>query len=72
MDELSSRLAAYAAAAEPNELPHGVVRAASLHLVDSLACAIPAYRCETAEIARRLAKSPAPERYPGRILGFGG
>src|SRR5690348_13212193 len=71
MDELSSRLASFAAAAVPSDLSDGAVQAASLRLVDSLACAIPAYRCETAEIARRLAKGTAPERHPGRILGFG-
>jgi 2-methylcitrate dehydratase len=71
MDDLSSRLAQYAATARISDLSGPVIQAATLRLVDSLACAMPAYECEAASIARRLARGSAPERYSGRILGFG-
>src|SRR3954463_1745532 len=54
-----------------DELPEDVVHAATRFVVDTLACAIAAYDCESARIGRRLAGGVAPARYPGRILGYG-
>lgn len=68
MDNLTARLAEYAAGLRFEELPPEVVRAATQRLVDALACAIGGYRCTQAEIGRRLARGVAPERYPGRLL----
>ena len=68
MDNLTSRMAEYAAGLRFEDLPPEVVRAATQRLVDSLACAIGGYDCLQAEISRRLARGAAPERYPGRLL----
>jgi 2-methylcitrate dehydratase len=70
MDHLTRRLANYAANARPESLPAAVRQAATLRLVDSLACAIAAYDCEPAAIARRIAQGQVPEGLAGRILGF--
>lgn len=71
MDNLTRLIADYASSLSFEELPAEVVHAATQRTVDSLACAIAAYRCEPAQIALRLARRAVPERYPGRILGFG-
>jgi len=71
VDDLTRHLAAYAAGAGFDSLPEPVVQAASLRIVDSLACAIAAYDCETAAIGRRLAYGAVSDRYAGRTLGFG-
>ncbi len=71
MDNLTRLIADYASSLSFEELPAEVVHAATQRTVDSLACAIAAYRCEPAQIALRLARRGVPERYPGRILGFG-
>jgi 2-methylcitrate dehydratase len=71
MDDLTRRIADYASSLSFDELPEEVVLAGTQRMVDSLACAIAAYRCESANIARNLARGAAPDRYPGRILGFG-
>lgn len=72
MDNLTRLIAEGAASLSFDDLPSSVVEAATQRLVDSLACAVAAYRSETAEIGWRLAQGAAPTRYPGRILGFGG
>jgi 2-methylcitrate dehydratase len=71
LDDLTRRIAAYAAGARFQDLPDEVVHTATVRMVDSLACAIAAYDCDAAAIGRRLARGAVPERYPGRILGFG-
>jgi len=71
MDNLTRLIANYAATLTFEDLPEEVVHAATQRMVDSLACAIAAYRCEPAQIALRLAQRAVPEQYPGRILGFG-
>ncbi len=71
MDNMTRLIADYASSLSFEELPAEVVHAATQRTVDSLACAIAAYRCESAQIALRLARRAVPERYPGRILGFG-
>ncbi len=71
MDNLTRLIADYASSLSFDELPEEVVHAATQRMVDSLACAIAAYRCEPAQIGLRLARGAAPQRYPGRILGFG-
>ncbi len=70
MDNLTRQIAEYAAGLRFDELPAEVVHSAAQRVVDTLACAIAAYTCEPAEMGRRLARGAAPERYPGRILGF--
>ncbi len=71
MDNLTRLIADYASSLSFEELPEEVVHSATQRMVDSLACAIAAYRCEPAQIGLRLARGAAPQRFPGRILGFG-
>jgi len=71
MDNMTRVIADYASSLTFAEVPDEVVRAAKQRMVDSLACAIAAYECEPARIGRRLARGAIPERYVGRILGFG-
>lgn len=71
MDGLTRLIAEGAAGIAFEDLPEEVVHAASQRMVDSLACAVAAYRSETAQIGVRLARGATPERYPGRILGYG-
>lgn len=71
MDNLTRLIADYASSLTFEELPDEVVHAATQRMVDSLACAIAAYRCQPAQIGLRLARGAAPQRYSGRILGYG-
>lgn len=71
MDHLTRVIAEYATGLSFDELPVEVRTAATHRMVDSLACAVGAYHCEPANIARDLARGAAPEHLPGRILGFG-
>ncbi len=71
MDDTTRLIADYAASLSFADLPDDVVLAATRCMVDSLACGIAAYDCTPAQIGRRLARGAVPERYPGRILGFG-
>jgi 2-methylcitrate dehydratase len=64
-------MAAYAARARFEDLAPAAVAAISLRIVDSIACAVAAYDCETAAIGRVLARGTSPERHRGRILGVG-
>ena len=71
MDNLTRQIADFAAQLSYEHLPDKVVAAATRFLVDSLACGIAAYDCDSAQIGLRLARGGAPERYPGRILLHG-
>src|SRR5581483_9005238 len=71
VDDTTRLIADYAASLSFDDLPAEVVQAATRCLVDSLACGIAAYDCTPAQIGRRLARGAVPERYPGRILGYG-
>src|SRR6266480_4252591 len=71
MDDLTRQIAGFAAELKYDQLPQSVVTAASRFIVDTLACAIAAYDCESAQIGLRLARGAAPERYPGRMLLHG-
>jgi 2-methylcitrate dehydratase len=69
MDDLTFRLADYAASLRFDDLPAEVVQAATQRVVDTIGCAIGGHDCAQAVIGRRLAQGGAPERYPGRLLG---
>lgn len=69
MDNLTRRIAEFAANASYGALPDEIPHIATQRVVDSLACAIAAYECEAAEIGLRLARGAVPDRYPGHILG---
>ena len=71
MDNLTRRIAGFAAELKYNQLPQSAVAAATRFIVDSLACAIAARDCESAQMGLRLARGAAPERFPGRIICHG-
>jgi 2-methylcitrate dehydratase len=71
MDNLTRQIADFAAGLSHEKLPPKVISAATRFLVDSLACGIAAYDCESARIGLDLARGAAPDRYPGRILFHG-
>ena len=71
MDNLTRRIAGFAAGLKYNQLPQSAVAAATRFIVDSLACAIAARDCESAQMGLRLARGAAPERFPGRIICHG-
>lgn len=71
MDNLTRQISDFAADLGDDKLPAEVISAANRFLVDSLACAIAAYDCESARIGLRLARGTAPQRYSGRILFHG-
>jgi 2-methylcitrate dehydratase len=68
---MTRRIAEFAASASFDRLSETDVHRATQCVVDSLACAVAAYQCETAEIGLRLARGAVPQQYPGRILGHG-
>src|SRR5206468_10816269 len=72
MDNLTRQIANFAAELSYEHLSEEVVAAATRFLVDTLACGIAAYDCESAQIGLRLARGAAPQRYPGRIILHGG
>src|SRR5438874_1823262 len=71
MDDLTRQIAGFAAELKYDQLPQPVVTAASRFIVDTLACAIAAQDCESAQMGLRLARGAAPERFPGRIICHG-
>jgi len=71
MDDLTRRIANFAASASFDRMSAEDAHLATQRVVDSLACAIAAYDCETAQIGLRLAEGAAPKRYGGRVLGHG-
>jgi len=71
MDDLTRQIAGFAAELKYDQLPQSVVTAASRFIVDTLACAIAAQDCESAQMGLRLARGAAPERFPGRIICHG-
>ena len=70
MDNLTRVISEYAAGLSFDELPSAVRTAATHCMVDTLACAVGAYQCEQATIARSLVRGAVPEHLPGRILGY--
>jgi 2-methylcitrate dehydratase len=71
MDNLTRQLAGFAAELKYDQLPQHVIAAATRFILDTLACAIAAHDCESAQIGLRLARGAAPERFPGRIICHG-
>jgi len=60
MDNLTRRIAGFAAELKYNQLPQSAVAAATRFIVDSLACAIAARDCDSAQMGLRLARGAAP------------
>jgi len=71
MDNLTRRIADFAADLKYSQLPPEVVAAATRFFIDALACAVAAHDCEPARMGRYLARGAMPEHFPGRILCHG-
>lgn len=69
MDPILDSLADYATTLSYRDLPPGIVPLAKQRLFDALGCAVGAYDCEPARIARALAGPPARGSQAGRIVG---
>ena len=63
MDNLTRRIAGFASELKYNQLPQSAVAAATRFIVDSLACAIAARDCESAQMGLRLARGAAPDAF---------
>ena len=71
MDEITYKIAEYAATASFDQLTDATVHAATQRLIDSIGCALGAHDCEPAQIGRRLAAGQVAGKYPGYVLYFG-
>ncbi|HEY1235089.1 MAG TPA: MmgE/PrpD family protein [Candidatus Binatia bacterium] len=71
MDNITRKIADYAAGVSFADITDEAIRAATQRLLDSIGCALGACNCEPAEIGRRLATGQRAGKYPGRVLCFG-
>ena len=69
MDQILGGIADYATRLSYRDLSAAAVTAGKERLLDSIACAIGAYDCDTAEVGRSLAGPPARKELAGRMLG---
>ena len=69
MDPILNSFAEFASTLSYRDLPASAVKASKERLLDSIGCALGAYDCDTAEVGRKLAGSPASEEVAGRVLG---
>ena len=70
LDQILTSIAEFSSKLKYRDLPSTVVTAGKERLLDTLACAIGAYDCDTAEIGRSLAAPPARKELAGRIVGL--
>jgi 2-methylcitrate dehydratase len=69
MDDLTQRLATFAASLRYDQIPPAILHHARRSLVDSLGCAFGGSACEAARIARRIADGAVPRHHAGAIIG---
>jgi 2-methylcitrate dehydratase len=69
MDNLTQRLATFAASLTYEQIPPAILRHARRSLVDTIACAFGGADCEAARIGRRVADGAVPRVYAGAIIG---
>src|SRR3990172_4365404 len=69
MDQILGGIADFATRLSYRDLSAAAVTAGKERLLDSIACAIGAYDCDTAEVGRSLAGPPARKELAGRMLG---
>jgi 2-methylcitrate dehydratase len=70
VDDITRRLADYAAGLRFEELSSEVLDSTRQRIVDTLAAGLAGRSSEQTSIGRRLAQGAAPARYPGRILSW--
>ncbi len=69
MDNLTQKLATFAASLRYEDIPAPVLDRARQSLIDTLGCAFGGRSCEAARIALSIAEGAVPVRGAGRILG---
>jgi 2-methylcitrate dehydratase len=69
MDNLTQRLATFAASLAYEQIPQAILHHARRSLIDSIGCAFGGLDCEAARIARRIAEGAAPSRHAGAVIG---
>ena len=69
MDNLTQRLATFAASLTYEQIPPAILRHARRSLVDTIACAFGGADCEAARIGRRVADGAVPLHHAGAIIG---
>jgi 2-methylcitrate dehydratase len=69
MDNLTQRLATFAASLAYEQIPQAILHHARRSLIDSIGCAFGGLDCEAARIGRRIAEGAAPSRHAGAVIG---
>lgn len=69
MDNLTRRLATFAASLTYEQVPPEILRHARRSLIDSIGCAFGGLDCEAARIGRRIVEGAAPMRHAGAVIG---
>jgi 2-methylcitrate dehydratase len=69
MDNLTQRLATFAASLTYEQIPPTILHHARRSLIDSLACSFGGADCEAARISRRIAEGAVPQHHAGSIIG---
>ena len=69
MDNLTQRLATFAASLAYEQIPQAILHHARRSLIDAIGCAFGGLDCEAARIGRRIAEGAAPSRHAGAVIG---
>jgi 2-methylcitrate dehydratase len=69
MDNLTQRLASFAASLSYEQIPAGILHHARRSLIDTLGCAFGGFNCEAARISRRIAEGAVPLHHAGAVIG---
>jgi 2-methylcitrate dehydratase len=69
MDNLTQRLATFAASLAYEQIPDAILHHARRSLIDSIGCAFGGLDCEAARIGRRITEGAAPSRHAGAVIG---
>jgi len=69
VDNLTQRLATFAASLTYEQIPQAILHHARRSLTDTIGCAFGGLDCEAAGIGRRIAEGAAPARRAGAVIG---
>jgi 2-methylcitrate dehydratase len=69
MDDMTRRLATFAASLTYDQIPAGILHHARRSLIDTLGCAFGGMDCDAARISRRIAEGAVPRHHAGAVIG---
>ena len=69
MDNLTQRLATFAASLTYEQIPRVILHHARRSLIDAIGCVFGGLDCEAARIGRRIAEGAVPSRHAGAVIG---